>query len=774
MADENHPPEDAAPAADDPSANGDAGRRRVISRPAPPRQPRAPLELRGSDVVTPRTEGARDDQGRLRPAIEERGAEPPPANRLRPDLELREIRTGARPGSKYVRQMRVHSTTFQTVEPGVLMATEEAMKPRSGFGRFSTALRRRFIGSPLATEQLAHERLTKIKALAVFSSDALSSVAYATEEILYVLVGAAAVSAGIVSAVIPISIGIVLLLAIVAISYRQTIKAYPNGGGSYIVAHNELGVWPGLVAAGSLMVDYILTVAVSISSGVQAVTSAVEALHPYTVEIAIAALLFMMIVNLRGVRESGSIFAAPTYLFIGSILLMIVVAFVKIVGGGGNPLSGGPPQSGVHLLKQGTESVGIFLILRAFASGCTAMTGVEAISNGVPAFQKPEAENARTTLVWMASILAVMFMGISILAHHFGIRPDDPAQKGAQTVLSKIAHESFGQGNNPLYIITQAATFLILVLAANTSFADFPRLSSILAHDGYMPHQFAFRGERLAFSNGIIVLGIISGLLIIAFKANTDALIPLYAVGVFVSFTLSQSGMVRHWIVRRREGGPEARGAQRSMIINGTGAVATGIVALVIAGTKFIYGAWIVILLIPLIVLLLRAIGRHYETVEREVHLTDDELRHLPPPAPVKHTVLVPVGSINRPVVQTLAYARSLSTDVTAVHITDTLEDAERLRARWEEWGSDVPLVIIDSPYRSFNGPLMAYIDLVSQQRGPNHIITVVLPEFVPEHWYEHLLHGQTALRLKASLLFRPNTVVADVPQHLGKRRRAQ
>src|SRR5581483_7626468 len=335
---------------------------------------------------------------------------------------------------------------------------------------------------------------------------------------------------------------------------------------------------------------------------------------PYTVEIALLALLFMVIVNLRGVRESGSIFAAPTYLFIGSILLMLAVAFVKIVGGGGNPLSNGPPQAGVHLLKQGTESVGVFLILRAFASGCTAMTGVEAISNGVPAFQKPESENARITLVWMASILAVMFLGISILAHHYGIRPDDPAQKGAQTVLSKIAHEAFGRGNNPLYIITQAATFLILVLAANTSFADFPRLSSILAHDGYMPHQFAFRGERLAFSNGIIVLGIISGLLIIAFKANTDALIPLYAVGVFVSFTLSQSGMVRHWIVRRRRGGDEAANATRSMYINGTGAVATGVVAVVIAWTKFIHCAWIVLVLIPMIVFVLNQIGKHYKS----------------------------------------------------------------------------------------------------------------------------------------------------------------
>ncbi len=759
-------PDDQLPPERGPGEAGKSGppqRPRVISQPGP-RHPRQPVEMRGisaSGTTAPPEVRASLPEERPRAAASYR--------RLSPDLELREVRSGSRPGTRYVRTMTAQSRSFQKVGPGVLRAIGEASAPKTGLSRFTGALRRKFIGSPLASSELAHERLTNIKALAVFSSDALSSVAYATDQILVVLIVA---GTGALSNVLPISVGIIILLALVGISYRQTIKAYPNGGGSYIVAHSELGVWPGLIAAGSLMVDYVLTVAVSISSGVQAVTSAVDFLHPYTVEIAIASLVFMVVVNLRGVKESGSIFAAPTYVFILSIMVMIGVAFFKIVSHGASPLSGGEAQQGVLQLKRTGESIGIFLILRAFASGCTAMTGVEAISNGVPAFKKPEADNARATLAWMAGILGVMFMGISILAHHYGIVPDDPTIQGAQTVLSKIAHLAFGQGNNPFYIITQAATFLILVLAANTSFADFPRLASILAHDGYMPHQFSFRGDRLAFSNGIIVLGLFAGLLLIGFKANTDALIPLYAVGVFVSFTLSQSGMVRHWLVRRKRGGPEAASATRSLYINGTGAIVTGLVAIVIAVTKFIHGAWIVIVLIPIIVLILRAIGRHYESVEREIEVTDEDLRNLRLQAPTLQTVIVPVGTINRAVVDTLGYAMSISTDVTAVHVTDDLEAAERLQNRWEEWAPDVPLVILESPYRSFNGPLLSYIDFVSERRGADHMITVVLPEFVPEHWYQHVLHGQTALRLKAKLLFRPNTAVVDVPKHLGKQKR--
>jgi amino acid transporter len=772
MPDDQRPPESQQPETPD---GGRGQRPRVIAHPAP-RGPRPPTEYRGTESG-PRPQAppanrpptARENDAAVAdaaPVAPREAREQAARQRASSDLELLEVRSGSRPGSKYVRVMRATPGGFRRVGPGVLQATDQASAPRGAFGRLTVGLRRRLIGRPYATAQLAHERLTKVKALAVFSSDALSSVAYATEQILVVLIAAGTAA---LTHVVPISVGIVILLALVAISYRQTIHAYPNGGGSYIVAHNELGVWPGLIAAGSLMVDYILTVAVSISSGVQAITSAVEALHPYTLEIALGALIFMVIVNLRGVRESGSIFAAPTYVFIFSIMLMIGVSFFKIITGGGSPLSAGVPQETAHSLQSTGASISIFLILRAFASGCTAMTGVEAISNGVPAFKKPESENARITLTWMAVILGVMFLGISILARHFGILPDDPTQKGAQTVLSKIAHEAFGQGNSPLYIITQAATFLILVLAANTSFADFPRLASILAHDGYMPHQFAFRGDRLAFSNGIIVLGFIAGVLIVIFDANTDALIPLYAVGVFVSFTLSQSGMVHHWIEARKRGGEDARGATRSMYINGTGAVATGVVSIVIAVTKFTHGAYIVIILIPIIVLALRGIGKHYESVEEEIELSDDELKSQPLAPPAAQTVIVPVGGINRAVVGTLAYARSISSDVTAVHVTDDLESAERLRDRWDNWAPEVPLVIIESPYRAFTEPLLAYIDLVNRQRGADHTVTVVLPEFVPKHWYQHLLHGQTAFRLKAKLLFRPNTVVADVPRHLGK-----
>jgi amino acid transporter len=767
--------EDGPPLADDSGDVGDppAQRRRVIVSPSR-RTPRRPTELYGADEnavahidapASPSANGASPQPA----GGESAGVTAPPL--LRPDLELREITTGSRPGSKYVRTMRVESSAFNPVGPGVLRVTDAARRPRGGLSRLIGATRRRFIGSPLETAQLAHERLTKIKALAVFSSDALSSVAYATEQILLVLVAA---GTGALGTVLPVSVGIALLLVVVVISYRQTIAAYPNGGGSYIVTHTELGVWPGLVAAGSLMIDYVLTVAVSISAGVQALSSAVEALHPYTVELALAALVFMVLVNLRGLKEAGTIFAAPTYLFIASILLMLVVAGVKILAAGGSPLSAEAAQQGAHTLASTGKSLGIFLVLRAFASGCTALTGVEAISDGVPAFQKPESTNARITIAWMLVILGTMFLGITVLARHYGIVPDDPTQAGAQTVLSKLGHIVFGPGNNPLYIITQAATFLILVLAANTSFQDFPRLAFFLARDGYMPHQFSFRGDRLAFSNGILVLGAIAGLLLLTFKANTEALIPLYAVGVFVSFTLSQCSMVRHWHVRRRLGGADAAGATRSLVINGLGATATGIVAVVIAATKFVHGAWIVILLIPIIVVTLLAIGRHYQAVERETEIDDGEFRRLLAQGPIRQSVIVPVAAINRVVATTLVYARSIAQNVTAVHVTDNLDGVERLRERWEAAQVGVPLVILESPYRSFTGPLLAYIDAVSQKFGPDHIVTIVLPEFVPEHWYQHLLHGHTALRLKAALLFRPNTVVTNVPRHPGNRAAAR
>lgn len=673
----------------------------------------------------------------------------PNHNGFRPDLELREIefRHGQRPGSRYVRVMSVSPKGFRRVAPGVLEATEEAHMPRGSIGRQMRQFRRVMLGRPLATAAQAHERLTKVKALAIFSSDALSSVAYATEEILLVLSAAGALA---LSAVLPVSIAIALLLAVVALSYRQTIHAYPQGGGSYIVTRDNLGDLAGLTAGAALMLDYVLTVAVSISAGVAAITSALQGLQPYRVEIALLALLLMVLVNLRGLRDAGTIFAAPTYLFIASVLLLIGLGITKIaIGGldGHNLLTGAAPQT----LVTASQSLTAFLILRAFASGCTAMTGVEAVSDGVPAFKPPESDNAAKTLTAMAIILGTMFLGIGLLSHHFGLVPND-----RETILSQLGHKVFIGG--PLYYILQAATFLILVLAANTSFQDFPRLGSFMARDRFLPHQFLFRGDRLAFTNGILVLSLLAGVLLVIFKADTSRLIPLYAVGVFLAFTLSQSSMVRRWLRKR---GPRWR---RSLMMNGAGAVTTGIVTLIIAGTKFTHGAWVVVLLVPCLVAFFRSIHSHYEQVAAQLHV---DLPLLPLPEERVGKVIVPVGGINRAVLPTLSYARALSPDVTAVHVAEDLSSADDLRREWEDWGSGIPLLILETPYRSFIEPLLAYIDALDA-RSPGSLVTVVLPEFVPAHWWEQALHNQTALRLKFALLSRPNTIVTNVPYHLS------
>jgi amino acid transporter len=669
-------------------------------------------------------------------------------NGFRPDLELRElqVRHGQRPGSRYVRVMTVSPKGFKRVGPGVLEATEEAHIPRGRSGRWLRQLRRVVVGRPLATADLAHERLSKVKALAIFSSDALSSVAYATEEILLVLAAAGAVA---LSAVLPISLAIAALLAVVAISYRQTIHAYPKGGGSYIVTRDNLGDLAGLTAGAALMLDYVLTVAVSISAGVAAITSAIQFLHPYSVELALGALVLMVMINLRGLREAGTIFAAPTYFFIGSVLLLIALGVARVVVsglGGHDLLTGAPPESFVTASRDLT----IILILRAFASGCTAMTGVEAVSDGVPAFRPPESDNAARTLTAMAIILGVMFLGIGLLSHHLGLVPND-----RETILSQLGHQIFHGG--PLYYLLQGATFFILVLAANTSFQDFPRLGSFMARDHFLPHQFLFRGDRLAFTNGIIVLSVLSGLLLVVFKAETSRLIPLYAVGVFMAFTLSQSSMVRRWLRLR---GPHWR---RSLVMNGVGAVTTGIVTLIVAATKFTHGAWVVVVLIPCLVGLFWAIHGHYVGVAQELDVTS-------PPGPLTREdvgkVIVPVAALNKPVLRTLRYARGISSDVTAIHVAEDLESAEGLRQSWEQWQCGIPLLILETPYRSFIAPLLAYIDALDA-RSPGSLVTVILPEFVPAHWWENILHNQTALRLKLSLLNRPNTVVTDVPYHL-------
>jgi amino acid transporter len=667
-----------------------------------------------------------------------------------------EVRKGSMLGNERVRVVLPSQKAFRRIGTGRLEATEVTQAPRKGVGRVVSSIKRILIGAPIATARAEHERLTKFKALAVLSSDAISSVAYATEAILFYLVAAGSSHLGLT---LPISFAIVGLLAIVAISYRQTIPAYPNGGGSYIVAKDNLGTMPGLVAAASLMIDYVLTVAVSVSAGVLALVTLIPQLAPFVVPIDVALVIFITVVNLRGVRESGSIFAIPTYLFIGSAFLLIIVGIFKSFFVQHNPIIGAFPP------VQATESLSLFLILRSFAAGCSAMTGVEAISNGVPAFKKPEARNARTTLTWMAVILGTLFIGITLLATSFGIEAN-PASN--PTVIGQIAFKVF---TGPLYFMYpafQIFTLLILTLAANTSYSDFPRLASLLARDKFLPSQFAFRGDRLAFTTGIVVLALLAILLLIVFNGITTLLINLYAVGVFMSFTLSQGGMVLHWWRLRRE----HKGWLRSMIINGLGAVATLIVALVIAITKFLEGAWIVVVLIPLLVLMFMAISRHYQMVERE-RIIDIPIH----PQDIRHRVIVPIAGLDRAAKQSLAYARSITKHVIAVHVAIDEDDANNVREAWERWQShldeddETQLIIIESPYRSLSRPLLAYIDTV-HELFPADTVTVILPEFVVAHWWEHLLHNQTALRLKASLLFRPGIVVTSVPQHLRSRPR--
>jgi amino acid transporter len=658
-------------------------------------------------------------------------------------LERRELRTGRKPGERYVRIVRPHAREFRRAPSGHMVATEQVLEPRGPWGRLWTRLKRILIGPPLTSAQIIHERLSKVKALAVFSSDALSSSAYATEEILLVLVLAG--TTAVTQFTLPISAAIIVLLAIVATSYRQIIHAYPAGGGTYIVTRDNLGDLPALLAASALLIDYVMTVAVSISAGVAAITSALPPLYAHRVELALGLLLFMTLANLRGVRESANIFTVPTYLFIAAIFLMFATAAVKLLVLGEAPHVEAEPVVP-------TEPLTVFLLLRAFASGCAALTGTEAISDGVPAFKEPQAKNAATTLVWMAALLALLFGGISLLAQAYGVLPQEH-----ETVVSQIARLTFGA--SPLYYLVQAATMLILVLAANTAFADFPRLSYFLARDGFMPRQFALRGDRLAYSTGIIVLGLLAGTLVTVFQANTHALIPLYAVGVFISFTCSQASMVKRWRTRREPGW------QRGIVINGVGALTTGVVAIVIASTKFTHGAWLILILIPLLVATLRAIHLHYLRVAEQLAL---DASHTPPLPTVRPLVIVPLPGLHQGVLPALTFARSISDHVTAVHVTDDLQEAERLKQRWEAWNPDVPLVIIESPYRSLLPPLLAYIE-ARRQDEPERLVTVVLAEFVPKHWWEWVLHNQTALRLKLALFFQPNTVVADVPYHLKR-----
>lgn len=665
----------------------------------------------------------------------------PKARHVRFDWQ--EERTASLPGNRYVRVLRGSARPFTEVAPDHLIMNDGVGESMGGIGALTGQLRRVLIGRPIPTSAAIHERLTKTKALAILASDALASVAYGTEATLTVLVLGGTMA---FHYLFPISLVILALLALVSISYRQTIPAYPGGGGSYIVARENLGTVPGLVAAGSLMVDYVLNVSVSVSAGVLALVSAFPSVARFTVPLCIGALLIVMLGNLRGVRESGNIFAIPTYFFILSIVVLVLVGLYRVLTG--DAAATGVPREAV----QSTESIGLFLILRAFANGCTALTGVEAISNGIPAFQKPETKNAAITLTWVASILGVLFIGVTFLASRYGIVP-----RADESVVSQIAAQVFGGRGVPYYLV-QSATILILLLATNTSFADFPRLSSILARDGFLPHQFQFRGDRLAFTTGIIVLTIASGGLVVFFRGDINALIPLFAIGAFMAFTLSQAGMVRHWL---RTPGNHTR----SLIINASGAVTTGITTLIIAGSKFRDGAWVVVLLIPLLVLMFLAISRHYAAVERELAPSSEDRDPLLEEEG-EEIAIVPVASVNKATLHALAYARRIKADhVIAVHVTDDAAEAEQWQGTWEEYARGANLVILESPYRALIPPLLSYIGVL-QRRRPNAVVMVIVPEYVPRHWWEQLLHSQTALRLKAALLFRPNTIVISVPYH--------
>ena len=605
-------------------------------------------------------------------------------------------------------------------------------------------LKRWLVGDPLKTAQATHERLSKRLALAVFSSDALSSVAYGTEEILLVLVPT---SLAFAHFSIPVSVMIVLLLAILTLSYSQIIFEYPEGGGSYIVSRSNLGEWPGLTAAASLMIDYVLTVAVSVAAGIAAITSAIPALFPHRATLGVLAILIVLVVNLRGVRESGKVFAVPTYMFIGAILLMLGVGFGQLLSGHLAPVT--PQALGT---QTAVESVSVLLLLRAFSGGCTALTGVEVISNGVSAFRPPEPRNAAITMGMMALVLGTMFMGISTMAYHLGVVP-----KADETVVSQIARAIFGEG--ALYYLIQGSTMLILVLAANSAFAGFPRLASILARDGYMPHQMAMMGDRLVFSNGIIILGVFSCFLIAAFGGDTHALMPLYAVGVFLSFTLSQAGMVRRWLTK---GGPHWK---KKLVVNGIGAITTAIATGIIATTKFSHGAWIVVVIIPILIVMFRGIRSHYKAVAEQITL---DRRGLRPPLPRRNIVIIPISGLNRAVVRAVDYARSRPGEIRAVYVDLDPEESAKVKIQWAQWGGGINLIVLPSPYRSVLGSLLEYIEEILEKE-PNTWITVVIPEILPARWWQNILHNQRALMLKAALLFKDRVILTDVPFHLTR-----
>jgi len=654
---------------------------------------------------------------------------------------------GRKPGDRRVRVERPHAAFFRYAGPGSLVAREAASRPRTTTGRVLERVRQALLGRPLSIHDEITERLSKKKALAIFSSDPISSSAYATEEMLRVLVlaGSAALLLS-----LPMAAAVALLLAVVAFSYRQIVHAYPSGGGDYAVARVNLPRIGSLVVAGALLIDYVMTVAVSTSSAVEQVISAAPALADFKVWIGVAAIALIALGNMRGLRESGNIFALPTYLFVGSALLMIAIGVFRIVVLG----DGSPPPDPLPGAPSVPEMVGVLLLIRAFASGSVALTGTEAIANGVPAFKPPESRNAATTLAVVAGLLAVLFVGITFVAYSFGVVGiDDPVRR---TVISQVAAIAFGDNSIGFYLF-QTFTALILFLAANTSYNAFPRLAAILARDGYMPRQFSFRGDRLAFTSGIVVLSIVAAGLLIAFGGDTHALIPLYSVGVFLAFTIGQSGMLVHWLRGRPEGW------RHRFAINLIGTVMTGVVTVVVLVAKA-PTSLLVVVVIPLLLVVMYFIHRQYQASAAHLAVHIDAV--IPPPRR-EERVIVPVAGINRAVIQAINVGRSIAPDIRAVLISDDPDEATQIRERWERQLPDVPLVTVESPYRALVGPLLAYLDVLDQTWPADReapVTFVIIPEYVARSWWERLLYNQSANRLRRVLIGRPHTVVVNVP----------
>lgn len=621
-----------------------------------------------------------------------------------------------------------------------------------------------FIGRPLPTADAPHQTIGKAVGLAVFASDALSSTAYATQEILGVLIVLGSIAYGYI---FPISIAIVLLLAIVTISYEQTIHSYPGGGGAYIVARDNLGELPAQTAGAALLTDYILTVAVSVSSGVAQIVSAYPDLFPFRVWISVGAVFLIMLVNLRGVKESGTAFAIPTYFFVVMMFITVGIGiFRSLTGSLGTVVD--PPE--VHF-GHTVAPITAFLLLHAFSNGTTALTGVEAISNGITAFKEPRSRNAGITLIWMSVILGSLFLVISHLTSQIG-----GVFSEEETLISQLARTVF-DGRGLLYLGTIWATTIILIMAANTAFADFPRLGALHAGDGFLPRQLTFRGSRLVYSNGIIALSVIAALLIIVFQASVTRLIPLYAIGVFLSFTLSQTGMARRWWrVGHLKPGEEIvdpgstlkyePGWQYKMVINGFGALCTAIVMVVFAVTKFREGAWIILILVPLLVTIFFIIHHHYKDLASNLSL--DRFRGLPA-GQTRHRVIMPVSGIHKGALEALRYAKLLSDDVTAVHVSVDPTETEKVQKKWKTWGDGTRLIILESPYRLFVEPLLKYIEDIVNNNQPNETITVVVPQFMPSRRWHYALHMRAADVLRQELLSTHGVVVIDVPYHVHR-----